>query len=130
MILFNSRIIYLPKLVVILISFVTRYTFSDMLFLPFRFPVKLYYLCQCGFYLYSIGALVKWETRRKDFSVMMSHHIITVILISYSYITRYLSLVTFSTIINAFVSFIYVSVMHEGSGYRFILSLHILRLSS
>ncbi|KAK1402534.1 LAG1 longevity assurance-like [Heracleum sosnowskyi] len=52
-------------------------------------PVKLYYMCQCGFYLYSIGALVKWETRRKDFSVMMSHHIITVILISYSYITRF-----------------------------------------
>lgn len=52
-------------------------------------PVKLYYMCQCGFYLYSIGALVKWETRRKDFSVMMSHHIVTVILISYSYITRF-----------------------------------------
>lgn len=52
-------------------------------------PVKLYYMCQCGFYLYSIGALVKWETRRKDFSVMMSHHIITVILISFSYITRF-----------------------------------------
>ncbi|BBH09563.1 Alpha-amylase 1 [Prunus dulcis] len=30
---------------------------------------------QCGFYTYSIGALLTWETRRKDFSVMMAHHI-------------------------------------------------------
>ncbi|XP_073525932.1 uncharacterized protein [Phyllobates terribilis] len=52
-------------------------------------PVKLYYMCQCGFYLYSIAALLVWETRRKDFAVMMSHHVITVILIGYSYIARF-----------------------------------------
>lgn len=46
-------------------------------------------MCQCGFYTYSIAALLTWETRRKDFSVMMSHHVITVALIGYSYITRY-----------------------------------------
>uniref|UniRef100_A0A7N2MYM0 TLC domain-containing protein n=1 Tax=Quercus lobata TaxID=97700 RepID=A0A7N2MYM0_QUELO len=51
-------------------------------------PLKLYYMCQCGFYTYSIAALLTWETRRKDFSVMMSHHVITVALIGYSYITR------------------------------------------
>ncbi|KAF2282611.1 hypothetical protein GH714_043735 [Hevea brasiliensis] len=33
-------------------------------------------------------ALLTWETRRKDFAVMMSHHVVTVILIGYSYITR------------------------------------------
>lgn len=49
----------------------------------------LTYMCECGFYLYSIAALLTWETRRKDFSVMMSHHIVTVILISFSYMTRY-----------------------------------------
>ncbi|CAO2813189.1 unnamed protein product [Amaranthus hypochondriacus] len=54
-----------------------------------KFPLKLYYMCQCGFYLYSIAALVTWETRRKDFSVMMSHHVITVLLIGISYITRF-----------------------------------------
>ncbi|KAL9684263.1 hypothetical protein QQ045_021698 [Rhodiola kirilowii] len=48
-------------------------------------PLKLFYMCQCGFYIYSIAALLTWETRRKDFSVMMSHHVVTVILISYSY---------------------------------------------
>ncbi|CAK9181236.1 unnamed protein product [Ilex paraguariensis] len=54
-----------------------------------KLPLKLIYMCQCGFYLYSITALLTWETRRKDFSVMMSHHIITVFLIGYSYITSF-----------------------------------------
>lgn len=53
-----------------------------------KFSLELVYMCQCGFYIYSIAALLLWETRRKDFSVMMSHHIITVFLIGYSYITR------------------------------------------
>ncbi|KAG2704489.1 hypothetical protein I3843_05G006300 [Carya illinoinensis] len=52
-------------------------------------PLRLFYMCQCGFYTYSIAALLTWETRRKDFSVMMSHHVITVALIGYSYITRF-----------------------------------------
>ncbi|KAL5541090.1 hypothetical protein UlMin_043376 [Ulmus minor] len=54
-----------------------------------QLPLKLYYMCQCGFYIYSIAALLAWETRRKDFSVMMSHHVITVVLIGYSYISRF-----------------------------------------
>lgn len=54
-----------------------------------KLPLKLYYMCQWGFYLYSIVALLTWETRRKDFAVMMTHHVITVILIGYSYLTRF-----------------------------------------
>jgi hypothetical protein len=54
-----------------------------------RFPLKLFYMCQCGFHIYSIPALLMRQTRRKDFTVMMSHHVITVFLIGYSYITRY-----------------------------------------
>ncbi|KAJ9159576.1 hypothetical protein P3X46_025078 [Hevea brasiliensis] len=54
-----------------------------------KLPLKLFYMCQCGFYIYSIAALLTWETRRKDFAVMMSHHVVTVILIGYSYITRF-----------------------------------------
>ncbi|CAN1133466.1 Ceramide synthase LOH2 [Linum perenne] len=53
-----------------------------------KLSIMLYYMCECGFYLYSIPALVLWETRRKDFAVMMSHHIITVALIGISYVTR------------------------------------------
>ncbi|KAK1288684.1 Pentatricopeptide repeat-containing protein [Acorus calamus] len=52
-----------------------------------KHSVKLFYMCQCGFYIYSIAALLTWETRRKDFAIMMSHHIITTILIGYSYVT-------------------------------------------
>ncbi|KAH9605119.1 hypothetical protein KSS87_000450 [Heliosperma pusillum] len=54
-----------------------------------KLPLKLFYMCQCGFYIYSIAALLTWETRRKDFAVMMSHHVITVLLIGYSYLTRF-----------------------------------------
>lgn len=54
-----------------------------------KLPLKLFYMCQCGFYLFSIASLLTWETRRKDFAVMMSHHVITVFLIGYSYLTRF-----------------------------------------
>ncbi|XP_010479451.1 PREDICTED: LAG1 longevity assurance homolog 2-like [Camelina sativa] len=46
-------------------------------------------MCQCGFYVYSVAALLAWETRRKDFAVMMSHHIITIILIGSSYLVGF-----------------------------------------
>ncbi|KAI4318396.1 hypothetical protein MLD38_032106 [Melastoma candidum] len=52
----------------------------------------LFNMCQCGFYLYSIVSLVTWETRRKDFAVMMCHHVITVILIGYSYLAGFFRL--------------------------------------
>ncbi|KNA24599.1 hypothetical protein SOVF_014130 [Spinacia oleracea] len=54
-----------------------------------KLPLKVFYMCQCGFYIYSIAALLTWETRRKDFAVMMSHHVITVLLIGYSYATSF-----------------------------------------
>ncbi|KAF3528439.1 hypothetical protein DY000_02042391 [Brassica cretica] len=54
-----------------------------------KLPFKLYYMCQCGFYVYGVAAFLAWETRRKDFAVMMSHHVITIILIAYSYLTRF-----------------------------------------
>uniref|UniRef100_A0ACD5XR58 Uncharacterized protein n=1 Tax=Avena sativa TaxID=4498 RepID=A0ACD5XR58_AVESA len=41
-----------------------------------------------GFYIYSIFALLFWETRRKDFGVMMAHHVSAIILIVMSYICR------------------------------------------
>uniref|UniRef100_A0A0E0KBM0 TLC domain-containing protein n=1 Tax=Oryza punctata TaxID=4537 RepID=A0A0E0KBM0_ORYPU len=51
--------------------------------------LMLFYMCQCGFYIYSIFALVAWETRRKDFAVMMSHHVVTSVLIGYAYLTGF-----------------------------------------
>nr|GEX33307.1 LAG1 longevity assurance homolog 2 [Tanacetum cinerariifolium] len=70
---------------------ITAY-FSDFKNQELKFSLELVYMCQCGFYIYSIAALLLWETRRKDFSVMMSHHIVTVFLIGYSYITRFFRL--------------------------------------
>ncbi|KAJ4756956.1 LAG1 longevity assurance 2 [Rhynchospora pubera] len=67
----------------------TRLYFAAWPNQPLNFSLMLFYMCQCGFYIYSIGALVAWETRRKDFSVMMSHHIVTTFLITYSYLTRF-----------------------------------------
>ncbi|CAL0312122.1 unnamed protein product [Lupinus luteus] len=52
-------------------------------------PLKIYYMCECGFYIYSIAAILTWETRRKDFGVMFSHHVITVFLIGISYLTSF-----------------------------------------
>ncbi|KAI5084530.1 hypothetical protein GOP47_0000699 [Adiantum capillus-veneris] len=57
---------------------------------PLKLPLKLYYTSQCGFYVYGLVALIVWETRRKDFGVMFAHHIITILLISFSYSARFL----------------------------------------
>ncbi|KAL5992809.1 hypothetical protein ACLOJK_013728 [Asimina triloba] len=45
--------------------------------------------CQIDLHARHIAALVTWETRRKDFSIMMSHHIVTTVLIGYSYIASF-----------------------------------------
>ncbi|XP_061350990.1 ceramide synthase LOH2 isoform X2 [Gastrolobium bilobum] len=52
-------------------------------------PLVIYYMCECGFYIYSIAAILTWETRRKDFAVMFTHHVITVLLIGGSYLTGF-----------------------------------------
>ncbi|KAE8811931.1 ASC1-like protein 2 [Hordeum vulgare] len=44
------------------------------------------YMYAAGFYMYSIIALLFWETRRSDFGLSMTHHIASVFLIVMSYI--------------------------------------------
>nr|GMD39151.1 ASC1-like protein [Ipomoea batatas] len=51
--------------------------------------MKGYYMYAGGFYIYSIFALVFWETRRSDFAAQMAHHITSVSLILSSYILRF-----------------------------------------
>ncbi|MBA0591723.1 hypothetical protein Goarm_006013, partial [Gossypium armourianum] len=56
-----------------------------------KLSLSLFYMCQCGFYIYSIFALLTWETRRKDFSgtkfpviaVQKEANILVVIIIAY-----------------------------------------------
>ena len=56
----------------------------------FSFDVKAYYMIELGYYLQGIVSLLFWETRRKDFKVMMTHHIVTVTLIMTSHYSRML----------------------------------------
>ncbi|XP_016445147.1 alternaria stem canker resistance protein 1 [Nicotiana tabacum] len=69
----------------------TRYFWSgpgDLVWPDLKMKLKLkgLYMYAGGFYLYSIFALLYWETRRKDFAAQMVHHITTVSLIVLSYI--------------------------------------------
>ena len=43
------------------------------------------YCGELAFMVASVFMLVFWETRRKDFSVMMTHHFATITLIAVSY---------------------------------------------
>lgn len=51
--------------------------------------IKLIYFVECGFYLHSIYATICMDAVRKDFFVMLLHHVITLTLIVVSYATRY-----------------------------------------
>lgn len=53
------------------------------------FDIQLMYFVQCGFYLHSIYATVFMDYKRKDFYIMLLHHIVTMTLILVSYATRY-----------------------------------------
>ncbi|XP_048574838.1 ASC1-like protein 1 isoform X1 [Triticum urartu] len=53
-----------------------------------KLKLKAVYMYAAGFYIYSVFALLFWETRRKDFAISISHHVATVVLIVMSYICR------------------------------------------
>lgn len=48
-------------------------------------------MTQMGFYLHCMYATVYLETIRKDFAVMMTHHVLTLGLLLFSYVIRYVS---------------------------------------
>eukprot|EP00252_Welwitschia_mirabilis_P020832 TRINITY_DN5195_c0_g1_i3.p1 TRINITY_DN5195_c0_g1~~TRINITY_DN5195_c0_g1_i3.p1 ORF type:complete len:301 (+),score=30.84 TRINITY_DN5195_c0_g1_i3:406-1308(+) len=50
--------------------------------------LKMLYLYTGGFYIYSIFAIMFWETRRRDFVVSAMHHVATLVLIMSSYVLR------------------------------------------
>lgn len=56
--------------------------------MPVPYDVKFLYFIECGFYLHSIYATVYMDAVRKDFVVMLIHHVLTITLISISYATR------------------------------------------
>jgi hypothetical protein len=50
--------------------------------------IKIMYFVQCGFYLHSIYGTLYMDYKRKDFYVMLLHHVLTMTLIFVSYATR------------------------------------------
>ena len=50
-----------------------------------RLALRQVYCSELAFMLASIFMLIFWETRRKDFPVMMTHHVATISLIAISY---------------------------------------------
>ncbi|GHP09378.1 hypothetical protein PPROV_000811300 [Pycnococcus provasolii] len=51
---------------------------------------KNLYAAELGFYVASIGMLLVWEVRRKDFAVMLTHHVITSLLIFHSWTLHFM----------------------------------------
>ena len=56
--------------------------------IPLAGPLKFYYLTQSAFYLHQI-LILNAEARRKDHWQMMTHHVITVVLMLGSYFYNY-----------------------------------------
>ena len=50
--------------------------------------IRWLYLTECGFYFHSIYATLFMDTKRKDFVVMLVHHVLTLMLLSFSYVIR------------------------------------------
>ena len=55
---------------------------------PLAGPLKFYYLTQTAFYIHQI-LILNAEARRKDHVQMMTHHVITVILMATSYFSNF-----------------------------------------
>lgn len=55
---------------------------------PCRPALRVLYNVQLGFYVSSIGMILCWEVRRKDFAAMFTHHLLTLGLIVASWRLR------------------------------------------
>ncbi|PPR05641.1 hypothetical protein CVT24_002867 [Panaeolus cyanescens] len=56
--------------------------------IPLAGPLKLYYLSQTAFYMHQV-LVINAEARRKDHLQMMTHHVITIVLMVGSYFTHF-----------------------------------------
>lgn len=56
--------------------------------IPLAAPLKLYYLTQTAFYIHQV-LILNAEARRKDHIQMMTHHVITIFLITTSYFSNF-----------------------------------------
>ncbi|KAG6919391.1 hypothetical protein DXG01_006274 [Tephrocybe rancida] len=56
--------------------------------IPLAAPVKIYYLTQTAFYMHQV-LILNAEARRKDHVQMMTHHVITIFLMTTSYFSNF-----------------------------------------
>ncbi|KAI4319177.1 hypothetical protein MLD38_032809 [Melastoma candidum] len=83
-----------------------------------KLKLKFLYLYSAGFYVYSIFALVFWETRRSDFWISMAHHVISFALLFFSHIFRFVRVGSIILPIHdATDSFLEMAKMSRYSGY-------------
>ncbi|XP_002512021.2 ceramide synthase 1 LOH3 [Ricinus communis] len=89
-----------------------------------KLKLKGHYMFVAGFYIYSIFALIFWETRRSDFAVSMAHHVATVILLVMSYILRFArvgsNVLALHDVCDGFLE---IAKMSRYSGYEWISSI-------
>jgi ceramide synthetase len=49
------------------------------------FDIKIIYYTECGFYFHSIYSTLYMDAKRKDFKIMLLHHIVTIALLTLSF---------------------------------------------
>ncbi|OMO60907.1 hypothetical protein CCACVL1_23820 [Corchorus capsularis] len=89
-----------------------------------KLKLKGYYMYAGGFYMYSLFALIFWETRRSDFLVSLLHHIATIILIVPSYLFRFARVGSFALALHEGSDvFLEIGKMSKYSGLEWLASL-------
>ncbi|XP_070546410.1 ceramide synthase 1-like [Ptychodera flava] len=53
------------------------------------YDIYIIYMYQLGFYIHSIYATLYMDHKRKDFLMMLVHHVLTILLLGISYLVRY-----------------------------------------
>ena len=74
--------------------------------------IQWLYFIECGFYFHSVYATIFMDTKRKDFAVMLFHHILTMVLIIVSFATRYNLKFNFNSF-HCFISFFLTFRYHK-----------------
>lgn len=64
--------------------------------MPVAQDIYVVYVVQAGFYLHSIYATVFMDQWRRDFILMILHHILTFALLTFSFAIRYCELTVFA----------------------------------
>jgi len=85
------------------------------------FETKAYYLFELGFYFHSLYAHFVYEVKRSDFVPLLVHHIVTIWLILFSYLSRFYFIgvcVLVNHDVNDLIFETGKSFVYRGKGYK------------